>query len=290
MKIEALKTEQREKLAQTYKSWENIPASTQPVDRPRAEEAVWRLYKSGSLSTPTLHWVSSPLHAVKQARDAGKEESPLGVFLRAPIERTTTDALSNIRRHVGETVHELVHREIRAPLWRASSARQWQNDPLRPIGPQLVQFINFAADRLLDEMPIDEARKRYERTKSHKDYFVWSRLHGRETAGLAYGQSPYQNGYKLTSHQCLNTGQDIGALAYFDLFRSVCGLVRQTHAITPHIDLAQSAGWVLPHRDECWICDRPTVIQHDDRGRLHCSDGPALVYDSRVQVLLLTRC
>lgn len=42
--------------------------------------------------------------------------------------------------------------------------------------------------------------------------------------------------------------------------------------------LIANSGWVVPCRTVCWISDRPTVLSLDDRGRLHCKEGPALAY------------
>jgi len=44
------------------------------------------------------------------------------------------------------------------------------------------------------------------------------------------------------------------------------------------LDLAQSCGWILPHAGVCWASERHTTLRRDDRGRLHCVDGPAVAY------------
>ena len=43
-------------------------------------------------------------------------------------------------------------------------------------------------------------------------------------------------------------------------------------------DLICSCGWVWWHENVLAISDRPELIRHDDQGRLHCEDGPAIVY------------
>ena len=42
--------------------------------------------------------------------------------------------------------------------------------------------------------------------------------------------------------------------------------------------LAKSCGWVWWHENVLAISDKPTVINRDDQGRLHCDDGPAIAY------------
>jgi len=41
---------------------------------------------------------------------------------------------------------------------------------------------------------------------------------------------------------------------------------------------AQNAGWALPHEGVCWISERHCVVNQDERGRIHCEDGPAIAY------------
>jgi len=69
----------------------------------------------------------------------------------------------------------------------------------------------------------------------------------------------------------------LGALQYL---HDVCGLVRQTGPVQGLWELAQSACWMAPHGDICWLIRRPTLIRCDATGRLHAADGPALRFGS----------
>lgn len=42
--------------------------------------------------------------------------------------------------------------------------------------------------------------------------------------------------------------------------------------------LVANCGWMVPCERVCWISERPVTLALDDRGRLHCKDGPALAY------------
>lgn len=42
--------------------------------------------------------------------------------------------------------------------------------------------------------------------------------------------------------------------------------------------LVANCGWVVPYQEICWLSERPVTLSLDDRGRLHCKDGPALAY------------
>jgi hypothetical protein len=43
-------------------------------------------------------------------------------------------------------------------------------------------------------------------------------------------------------------------------------------------ELAQSAGWALPHANICWVSERHHVLACDEQGRLHGETGPACAY------------
>ena len=71
---------------------------------------------------------------------------------------------------------------------------------------------------------------------------------------------------------------DASWLAFYDFLRNECGLVKQTNKIFPLLNLAQHAGWYLPHKNICWISERHIILNRDERGRLHSMNAPAVVY------------
>jgi hypothetical protein len=58
----------------------------------------------------------------------------------------------------------------------------------------------------------------------------------------------------------------------------VLGLTAETYRMSGLWELAQSAGWALPHRNICWVCERPSMLARDDRGWLHAVAGPACAW------------
>ena len=83
------------------------------------------------------------------------------------------------------------------------------------------------------------------------------------------GDSVWDSGY----------GQhDANWVAFYDYFRDVCGLTKQTEPLEGMILLAQHAGWFLPHEKICWVSERHNILHRDMEGRLHCETGPALAY------------
>jgi hypothetical protein len=58
----------------------------------------------------------------------------------------------------------------------------------------------------------------------------------------------------------------------------VVGLTEQTAKLCGSWELAQSAGWALPHENICWVSERHNILVRDERGRLHSASGPACAY------------
>jgi hypothetical protein len=61
----------------------------------------------------------------------------------------------------------------------------------------------------------------------------------------------------------------------------VCGLALEptiARAAQAYEDTAASAGWWWPHREFVMVCEHPVAIHRDEQGRLHCEDGPAIVW------------
>ena len=56
------------------------------------------------------------------------------------------------------------------------------------------------------------------------------------------------------------------------------GLERHTAPLAGLWGIARNASWMVPHSDVCWLMDKPELIRCDPNGRLHATDGPALVY------------
>ena len=85
----------------------------------------------------------------------------------------------------------------------------------------------------------------------------------RKRASLSFASSSY----------ALHSAPSLGPLEFF---HDVCNLVRKTKALRGLWAIARNASWMIPHRQVCWLAERPHIVHHDLRGRLHCPDGPAV--------------
>ena len=71
---------------------------------------------------------------------------------------------------------------------------------------------------------------------------------------------------------------DASWLAFYRYFKEVLQLDDQTRKLAGLWELAQGAGWALPHANICWVSERHNVLVRDDRGRLSNLAGPACAY------------
>ena len=71
---------------------------------------------------------------------------------------------------------------------------------------------------------------------------------------------------------------EAGWLSFYDFFLRECGLVSQIEPLSGLFELCRSCGWIIPCQEICFASERHNVLHRDDRGRLHCEDGPALAY------------
>jgi hypothetical protein len=76
----------------------------------------------------------------------------------------------------------------------------------------------------------------------------------------------------------LSAQDDAARLAAFRYDYEVLGLTVQTECLSGLWELAQSAGWAVPHQNICWVSERYNVLKRDESGLLHSLSGPACAY------------
>jgi len=55
-------------------------------------------------------------------------------------------------------------------------------------------------------------------------------------------------------------------------------MTQETAELAGVQQVARAAGWWLPHKEICWVSERHSVVALDVERRLHCEDGPAVLY------------
>ena len=73
-------------------------------------------------------------------------------------------------------------------------------------------------------------------------------------------------------------GYDSGWLAFYDFFRRIG--VLDNDKFNRYVDFVQSGVWeCISYQYVSIICKRPNTVKKNEQGRLHCSSGPAVMWD-----------
>lgn len=71
---------------------------------------------------------------------------------------------------------------------------------------------------------------------------------------------------------------DANWLGFYDYFRRVLALTTQTDPLQGLTQIAEHAGWWLPHQHICWMAERHRRVCRNGAGQLHNDAGPAVEY------------
>jgi len=80
---------------------------------------------------------------------------------------------------------------------------------------------------------------------------------------------------------------DANWIGFYDYFKIVCGLEKETQKISGLWKIAANAGWFLPHKNLCWVSERHTVLHRNTQGRLHKDGSAALEYPDGFSIFAL---
>jgi hypothetical protein len=224
--------------------WTEIDLCTDPADRPRAEAAIREMYRQGGLAPPAkIVWCGSPM---SMALTRSTIRAPHMLDKNAKIGRSVAESIENsVQESAGDSGNG-VWESVGSGVW--NSVRHSVNARVTPIVWNSVQSI-------LTSIWLGITVN------------VWHSIADsvRDSVPDAVVCSVYRS-------------DSIEWLALFRYLRDVVGLVEETDKPSGRWELAQSAGWALPHQNICWVSERPNILHRDDGGRLHCETGPAVAY------------
>ena len=76
---------------------------------------------------------------------------------------------------------------------------------------------------------------------------------------------------------CVFGSHEAGWLSFFDFFEHEVGIDLQGKLAGLYA-VAKECGWVTVYDEAAIVMDRPLHIKMDEENRLHCEDGPAILY------------
>ncbi len=291
--------------------WRAAAGCTDPADRPRAEAAIAALYAAAGTPAPTIAWVPSPAAGIlayafaslglpgilsPHARgDVGTGDNRDFNALAEPfaIEPAWTrrlvigvrDRIRAGRRTrgrdvepLGESVEALglgdTARLLSFIRAAASGASPRLEVPARPISDSAVDVaagvLGVAWPRFVEVLGSDLARGLFaEATRRLAVEVLTDRRRRR------YALQAMQPGQWDAVTPVLAAARDVFGGS---LWRHRAGHAEREAQVDIRLELARSAGpwWAL--EGLAILSERPLVLRRDDRGRPHCSNGPAIAW------------
>jgi hypothetical protein len=243
-KINRLTPEQMARRAEYAARWTEISLCTDPADRPRAEAAIHEMYRQCGLASPSrIVWCGSPMSMALTR-----------TTIRAPH---VLDKNAKIGRSVAENVKDSVLEsagDSGDSVWETVGSGVW-NSVRDSVKDRVTPIVRNSVDSILMSIWLGVTVN------------VWHSIADsvRDSVRDAVVYSVYRS-------------DNAEWLAVDRYLRDVVGLVEETDKLSGRWELAQSAGWALPHQNICWVSERPNLLRRDDCGRLHCDTGPAVAY------------
>jgi hypothetical protein len=270
-RIRQLTDAQRAQIAEYVDRWTKIGLCTDPADRPRAEAAIGDMYLQAGLVPPqTIVWCGSPL-----SQGLTRE-----IILNPTLMQSIGDRVeAGVMNSVADSVRASMRYSVGAKMGYImgdSVADKVGGDVGRSVASNLSASVGACSLR-------DSIGTGIEDSVSDS---VWDSVGDRVADRLRVigwrigGSYPTLLRVRVEDSvlDSVYGAHDAAWLANCRYFRDVLGLAKETEKLSGQWELAESAGWALPHRHICWVSERHHILERDEHGRLHCLAGPALAY------------
>ena len=301
-KIEKLTPEQKARFSEFVEKWKKMGLSTDPADRPLAENAIKKCYRFAGLKEPKqIVWCDSPLsmcftHQVfNQLNEA---EDTVWNSVRDSVGNSVRDSVRNSVRH---SVRDSVWNSLEFSVWRSvkdsvlGSVRDSAKDSVRNSAEDSVKgsVRNIVWNSVLESVwnsvgasVRDSVRGSVGHSveKSVGDSVAFNvRNSVRDSVRDSVLESVRDSVWK--SVDASGYGQhDASWLAFFDYFREVCDLKEETEQVQGLAQGCMSHGWWIPCKEVCFVSERHNVCKLNKDEVIHCEDGPAIAYPDGFEV------
>jgi hypothetical protein len=287
-RIETLSSEQTARFPEFIQRWTDIGLSTEPANRPEAERGVRIAYELAGKPPPEkIIWCGSPLsQGLTRAIIFGLKDGSIKVW--ASVRASVGDSVgASVGASVRDSVRDSVWDSVRDSVWdsvRASVRDSVWDSVGDSVGDSVWDSVGDSVRASVRDSVWDSVWASVGDSvgASVRDS-VWASV--RDSVGDSVGDSVWASvGDSVGDSVGASVGDsgygqhDASWLAVYEYFAEAVGLGEQTQKLTGLWLIARNAGWFLPHEKICWIAERHNILRRDDRGRLHCENGPALSY------------
>jgi hypothetical protein len=279
MRAKPLSAAELAQIPEFIERWTQIGLSTTPIDREAAEPILHRLYAAAGLAPPQIVWAPCPMTAVLSAivytaiRATGREaEARDRGGLANIVDRITRYALIT-------TVPASAHRRIRAHVEDAVAAALACD---AGSGFDAVCLINdarrAALDRVLKTSLAPALRKRLralviEPVRTGPVRFLRTLV---EPARISVYKGVVGLRAGLAGWAHFGAPLWVPYAAQMDYLDRVLGIPLDRS----FLDAVEHCGLFWMRNDICFAAERPSYLNRDEEGRLHCEVGPSAAYPS----------
>jgi len=267
--------------------WDSVGASVRTL----VEDSVRTLVRdSVGASVRTLVgdsvWASVRASVWASVRDS--VEDSVGASVRDSVEASVWDSVeasvedsvwASVRDSVGDSVWASVKASVGDSVWASvwASVRTLVEDS---VGASVRDSVEDSVWDSVEASVGDSVRTLvWDSVKASVRDSVWDSVWASVWASVrdSVGDSVWASVRASVRASCYGQ-HDASWLGFYDFFKQVLNLDKQTSKLEGLWLLAQSANWAIPLKHICWVSERHNILRRDNDGRLHCADDIALAY------------
>jgi hypothetical protein len=282
MPVTSLTPEQQARIPEFLQKWSAIGSSTQPADRSRAAAAIEQIYRRAKIKRPAVIWLTCPLSARLSAIACSTllgsdfvmaSRADFGVdaaVAKQVLSHVESTMLSTEAHRAHSEVTWAVDYAVRVPA-RSEADLQWENFR---HSEDLRYGFHFTIDT---DWSAAETSKLHSIVQAAVGSAVDFATRSVVDATMKSSHRPWiWNASDKQERRRDGSACYPGFCALLDYCNQVLGIPMDRS----FLDLSESCShyWLL--RDACFVAERPSAINRDARGRLHCETGPSIRFQS----------
>jgi ribosomal protein S20 len=257
-----LTKEQEARFPEFVDKWVKIGLSTEPSNREKSEKAIRGLYGLAKLKEPKVIWLPCPLSAAMSAVAYATIRAKQSIHKNQKNISVDSAVYSAMRSAVDSAVYSAVDSAVVSAVYSAVDSAvdsTVYSAVVRAVDSTVYSAVVRAVDStVLSAVVSDVVRAVDSAVVRAVDSAVGSDV---RSAGMAYfGGSVWNASYS----------------AWADYFNEVLSISIDRN----FLDMTDSCGFYWTLDDVCFASERPSKINLDDQGRLHCEDGLSIQYPS----------
>jgi hypothetical protein len=225
--------------------------SCAPAERPAAEEGICLAYRAAGLAPPErVEWCGGPVEIAAQLASVSAD-AVIGANVQAELHHHLQEKISLLSEiYCDETITVAIRLAHQADGHAEADAYEKCKLTSAAINRTVGAAVNDCLSRV-------RVRARH----------AVLRLRGQPRLLPRWGFEEIAIGPR-----------QFASLAVYQYLHDVQSWKDLTGPLSGLWGVGAAAGWIVPHARVCWVSERPSVLRTDASGRLHCADGPALVY------------